>query len=86
MVLYHVAKLSDLVIVGPTPFNADGFSDGNLHMINTAIVPLRINHSIGKTQGEQILYGFFTQIMIDTIDITLGKVLTHGIVYRSRTF
>ena len=38
MVLHHVPQLTDTIVVGPTPFDTDLFSNRDLHVIDTALI------------------------------------------------
>ena len=40
MVLHHVPQLTDTIVVGPTPFDTDFFGNRDLHVIDTALIPL----------------------------------------------
>ena len=55
-------------------------------MVNTSIIPLRVDESIGKPQRQQVLDGLFAQVVIDTVDVALWKIAPHGIIDDSRTF
>ena len=40
MVLHHVPQLPDTIVIGPTPLDTDFFSNRDLHVIDTALIPL----------------------------------------------
>ena len=84
MVLYHVTHLTCLVEIAPATFDTDRFSDGDLDMGNMILIPLSAENWIGKAQRQEVLHGLFTKIMIDTINLLLGEVLTHLIVDGTR--
>ena len=52
MVLQHVAELPNLVVIRPAAFDTDGFSNGNLHMIDTARIPLGIDEAVRETHHQ----------------------------------
>ena len=52
MVLYHVAQLTDLVVIGPSTLDTHHFADRNLHVINAGVVPLTVDEAIGKSQYQ----------------------------------
>ena len=52
MVLYHVAQLTDLVVIGPATFDTHHFTNRNLHVINAGVVPLTVDEAIGKSQYQ----------------------------------
>ncbi len=80
MVLNHIPQLADIIVITPTPLNTDGFCCRNLDMINAAVVPLRVDHTIRKPQCQQVLYSFFTQVVINAVDIAFVKTIGHGAV------
>ena len=75
MVLYHVAQLTDLVVIGPATFDTHHFTDRNLHVINAGVIPLTVDKAIGKSQYQQVLYGFLTQVVIDSINRLFIEIL-----------
>ena len=69
VVLHHIAQgAAFIIIAGALPY-PDRFGYGNLHMVDSVIIPLALKNHIGKAQRHQILNGLFTQIMINTIDL-----------------
>ncbi|MOA23241.1 hypothetical protein D3C78_1438490 [compost metagenome] len=48
------------------------------------LVPLGFEQAVGKAQGNQVLYGFLAQVMVDAIDTVFRKVLRYGIVDPTR--
>ena len=42
-------------------------------MIDVAAVPNRLENSISEAERQNILYSFFPQIMIDTINLVLAN-------------
>ena len=81
VVLQHVAELADLVVVRKTTINTHGLGNRDLNMINAGVIPLCIDKSIGKTQGQQVLHCFFAKIMIDSINPFFFEVLSNGLVH-----
>src|SRR5207244_413769 len=65
------AQGASRIIVTATLLDADGFSHGNLHVINVAAVPDRLENSVGETKSQNILDGFFAQVVIDAVDLLL---------------
>src|SRR6185312_6788875 len=73
MVLYHIAERSGCFVIISTVFNAQLFRYGYLNAVDIVAVPGRFEECIGKPEGENILYGFLTQIMVDTVNLALIK-------------
>ena len=54
-------------------------------MINAALIPLRVDEAIGKSQHQEVLDRFLTKVVINTIDVALVKVLRQRVVDVSRS-
>ena len=80
MILHHIAHSTRRVIISTATINRDGLGDGDLDIVDIMIIPKRLEQNIGKAHGHQVLYGFFTQIMVDTVDLPLIKVLGQNLV------
>jgi hypothetical protein len=65
-------------------FNAERFGGGNLDMVDIPAVPEGLEQRVGKTEHEDILNGFFGQIVIDPVDLTFLKVVPQEGVKLSR--
>ncbi len=81
MVLDHVAQLAGLVEVAPAALDADGFGDGDLHMGNVVLVPLRLEQAVGKAQGDEVLHRVLAQVMIDAVGAVFREEARHCIVH-----
>ena len=81
---YHVTQGSRSIVVPAALFDADGFTDGNLHVIDIAPVPDRFKDSIGKAEGQNILDCFLAQIMIDTVNLLFVHFLQQLLVQGPR--
>ena len=55
--------------------DADGLGGGDLHVIDVAPVPDRLEHAVAEAEHEQVLDGFLAEIVIDAIDLVLVEVL-----------
>ena len=64
MVLDHVTQLANFIVVRPATLNTDHFTNSNLYVINTGIVPLAIDGYL-QTEVPIDSDSFFTQVMID---------------------
>ena len=74
MVLHHIAHRAGFIIIFAAPAHAHGFRNSDLNMINILRIPERLKQHISKTDRHQILYGFFAQIMINTIDLLFAEM------------
>ncbi len=75
VVLYHVADGSRFLVVGGAPLNANVFGHGNLDVVYITPIPDWLENAIGKAENQDVLYGFFAQIVIYTIDLFFSKDL-----------
>ncbi len=73
MVLDHVAHLPGPVEVTPAPFNTHLFRDGDFDVIDGAAVPVIDKQGVGEAQRQQVEDRLFTEIVVDTVDLTLFK-------------
>jgi hypothetical protein len=48
MVRHHVAQRTGLLIKRGAVLDADGFTDGNLDMVNMIAIPQRLENAVGK--------------------------------------
>ena len=42
---------------------------GDLDMVDVAIVPERFKKGVGKAENQNILYGFFAEVVVDPVDL-----------------
>ena len=50
------------------------------------LVPLSRKQVVGKTKNNQVLHRFFTQIMINTVQLGFGKMATQLVIDLTRGF
>jgi len=81
VVLDHVAQLAGLIEVAPAAFDADGFGDGDLHVGDVVLVPLRLEQAVGEAQGDQVLHRVLAQVMIDAIGAVFREEARHRVVH-----
>jgi hypothetical protein len=73
MVLHHVAQRTGIVVETLSAFEANRLADRDLHVIDAARVPQRLEHHVGKAQRHQVLDRFLAKVMVDPEDLFLGK-------------
>ena len=79
-----LAQLTDAIVVSPSPFNADLFSNRDLHVVNATLIPLGIDKAIGKSQHQKVLHRLFAQVVIDSVDILVIEKLSECFIDLSR--
>ena len=75
MVLDHVTHHTGTFVVRATTLNTNRFGIGNLDVIDVLPVPDRLEDSVCKTKDDQILDSFFSQIVVDSVNLVFIK---HG--------
>ena len=83
MVLHHVAHRAIFVVIGPAVFHADGFGDGDLHMLDAGLVPQRLEQRVGEAQRDQVLHRLLAEIMVDAEDAVFAERLRQRVVDRA---
>ena len=73
MVLNHVAQRPGLVVVAAAMADADRLGDGDLHVVDVAPVPDRLEQGVGEAKGEQVLHRLLAQVVVDAVDLALGE-------------
>ena len=84
MVLHHIAQLTHPVVISPAALDAHLFRNGDLNVINAALIPLGVDKAVGKSQYQKVLDRLFPQIVIDSIDILLIEKLSECFIDLSR--
>ncbi len=80
MVLKHVAHHAGLVIIAAAIFHAHGFRRGNLHVVDVAPVPDRLENGVGETENHDVLHRLFAEIVIDSVDLFFIEHFVHSAV------
>ena len=75
MILDHIAKNTCSFIILSTAFNAYGFHDAELNMINMFFIPKGLKNPVGKAERKNVLYGFLAQIMINAVNLFFFPML-----------
>ncbi|MNN19597.1 hypothetical protein D3C81_1328430 [compost metagenome] len=66
VVLQHVAGRAGAVIVASAVLYTQGFADADLHVVDLAVAPYRLQQGVGEAQGHQVLHGLLAQVVVDT--------------------
>lgn len=68
---------------GPA-FHADGFADGDLHLLDVARIPQRLEQRIAETQRDQVLHAFLAEVVVDAVDAFLVEGHGNAVIYGNR--
>ena len=78
--LKHVAQdAAGVVIAGPFA-DRHLFRDRNLHVIDIAPIPKRLEHRICETKYENVLHRIFAEVVIDPVDLLLAELFVQLLV------
>ena len=80
MVLHDVAQRAIAVVIGPASAGADGFGDGDLHMLDGVLVPQRFEQRVGEAQRHQVLHRLLAEIVVDPEDAVFGEHLAERLL------
>ena len=74
MVLHDVAKEAFFFKEVAARADADLFGDSDLHMVDVFIIPERFEDGVGKAEDQEILNGFFAEVMVDSIGLGFVEI------------
>jgi hypothetical protein len=74
VVLHHVAHGARLVVIGAAALDADGLGHGDLHVLDVARVPERLEERVGEADRHQVLDGLLPEIVVDPVDLVLVEM------------
>src|SRR5204862_4946845 len=70
---HHVTESTGVVIIAATLLNPDGLSHRDLYVVDVTAVPDRLENPVGKSERQNVLNGFFSEVVVDTIDLFLAR-------------
>src|SRR5258708_3564625 len=73
MVLDDIAQGSRLLIKWPAALDAEGFSGGDLDVVDVVAVPDGLEDAVGETEDEDVLDGLFAEVVVDAEDLAFGE-------------
>jgi hypothetical protein len=79
MVLDHVGERAGLLVISAAALDADRFRGGDLHMVDVAAVPERLEDPIAEAESQDVLHRLLAQVMIDAVDVGFGEDLVQVI-------
>ncbi len=77
VVLHHIADRPRFLVIAAAPFQSDVLRHCDLHMVNIAAVPYRLEDAICQAEDEDVLHRFFAQVVIDAVDLFLFEDFAH---------
>ena len=69
VVLDDVAPRADGVVVAGARADPDVLGHGDLHVVDVALVPQRLEDRVGEAQGEDVLDRLLAQVVVDAEDV-----------------
>ena len=72
VVLHHVAQGAGLLVIAAAMLDADLLRDGDLHVVDVAPVPDRLEDGVGEAEGQDVLHRLLAQVVIDAVDLRLA--------------
>ena len=82
VVLEHVAHHAGLIVIATASAYIHILGHGDLDVGNVAPVPHRLEQRVGKTQEQDVLRGFFAEIVINAVHLMFPERLVHPVVQR----
>ncbi|MBA7679572.1 hypothetical protein ES703_87871 [subsurface metagenome] len=80
MILKYIAKSARFIIIARPVFDTDCFSYRDLYIVDVIAVPNRLKNCIGKPEHQDILNGFLTEVMVDTVYLRFIKTVSQLVV------
>jgi len=74
VVLQHVARGAAAVVVAAARADAELLGDGDLHVVDVAAVPERLEDRVGEAQDEEVLHGLLAEVVVDAEDLRFAEV------------
>ena len=77
-------RLPGLLEVAAAPLDADRLGAGDLHVVDVAVVPDRLEDPVREPEHEQVLDRLLPEVVIDPVDLALVEDLVDLAVERAR--
>ena len=84
MIRHHVAQRACRLVKRSTVFHTDRFSRGDLHVVDVGAVPEWFDDAVCEPEHHHVLNGFFTEVVVDTVDLLLAQDLFQLFVQLNR--
>ena len=73
-----------LLVERAAALDPDRLGDGDLHVVDVAPVPDRLEDRVGEAQGEDVLHRLLAEVVVDPEHLVLREVGVHELVERHR--
>ena len=73
VVLDHVAQRAGLLVVAAAPLDAERLGDGDLHVVDVAAVPERLEDAVGEAEDQDVLDRLLAEVVVDAVDLRLSR-------------
>lgn len=80
MALEHIPQCTCPVVVARPVFDANGLGCRNLHTVNIVAVPDRLKNGVGEPKHQNVLNGFFAEVVVDAIYLRFVETATDMLV------
>ncbi len=84
VVLHHVAQRARRVVVAAALLDADRLGDGDLHVVDVAAVPERLEDAVGEAEHQDVLDGLLAQVVVDAVDLVLVEAPAEQLRFSAR--
>ncbi|MPM47126.1 hypothetical protein SDC9_93834 [bioreactor metagenome] len=85
MILNHVAQSPGTVVIASAASYADFFGRSDLDPVNVFSVPYGLEKAIIKPCYHDILYRFFSEVVVDTINLFLKETVVKFLIQFNRS-
>ncbi len=84
VILEHVAQDARLLIVFAASLDANRFRGRDLDVRDVMTVPERLEDRVCEAENEDVLNTFLSEIVIDSVDLVLAKLIEDKPIERHR--
>ena len=75
VVLEEVARRAGLLVERAAALDADRLGHGDLHVVDVAAVPDRLEDPVAEPEDQQVPDGLLAQVVVDAVDLPLAEDL-----------
>src|ERR1700678_1481728 len=78
--LNHVAHRAGGFVKCGSPLDSQRLSSGDLDTVDVVAIPERFEDAVPKAKYQHVLDGFFSKVMVDTVDLRFVERIENGFV------
>ena len=82
VIRHHVAQRAGPVVIIAAQFDAEFFRHRDLHVIDVAAIPHRLENSVGEAKRQNILDRLFAEVMVDAVNLIFLQHLADFVIQR----